>query len=274
MVLFPNCKINLGLNIISKREDGYHNLETVFYPLNITDALEIIPNQTSDPAIEFSASGIQINGATENNLCVKACLLLKKDFPGLPPVQIHLHKGVPAGAGLGAGSADAAFTLKLLNDKFDLKLTTSQLIAYAAQVGSDCAFFIINKTCYATGKGEQLEPFELDLSAYKFVIVNPGIHISTGQAFLSARPSEHEGTIKEIVRSPVEKWKNELSNDFEQVIFKQYPSIAAVKDDLYAAGAIYASMTGSGSSVYGIFSKEKEPSLSFPPGWFVKELHG
>lgn len=274
MIVFPNSKINLGLRILRKRSDNYHDLETVFYPLPLHDILEIIPlkKTTRDSNMPFTRSGFLLEGDHSNNLCLKAYRLLKKDFPKLPSVQIHLHKGVPAGAGMGGGSADAAFTLELLNKKFELKLSRDDLMDYAAQLGSDCPFFILNKPCYATGRGEKLEPIDLDLSAYKFVIVNPGIPIYTGHAFLHVRPTIPERSIKDIILDPVEQWKDDLYNDFEKPAFKEHPRIVDIKDTLYVAGAVYASMTGSGSTVYGMFRKEKEVSLSFPESYFVREL--
>ena len=183
MIVFPNCKINLGLHILGKREDGFHNLETVFYPLLFRDALELIPATNNTTEIEFTGSGLAVDGNVSDNLCVKAYYLLKKNFPQLPLVKIHLHKAIPMGAGLGGGSADAAFMLKLLNEKFNLNISTPQLLNYALELGSDCPFFIINKPCIATGRGEILEEIEVDLSAYKIVLINPGIHINTGWAF-------------------------------------------------------------------------------------------
>jgi 4-diphosphocytidyl-2-C-methyl-D-erythritol kinase len=274
VIVFPNAKINLGLRILQKRSDGYHNLETIFYPLPLKDALEVVPFKKllPDHNTLFTTSGFNIEGDSNNNLCLKAYGILKKDFAGLPPVQIHLHKSIPAGAGLGGGSADSAFTLKLLNEKYDLALSEEQLISYASQLGSDCAFFIINKPCYATGRGEILEQINIDLSAYKFLVVNPGIHIDTGQAFLNILPAPPGRPLKEIIEGSIEKWKDELFNDFEKMAFKQYPEIADIKDQLYVAGAMYASMTGSGSTVYGIFPKQAKLQLSFPSGYFVREL--
>ena len=215
MLRFPNCKINLGLHILNKREDGFHNLETVFYPVTFKDALELIPNTNNDSAIEFTQTGLAVDGNTADNLCVKAYHLLKKDFPQLPAVKIHLHKAIPMGSGLGGGSADASFMLNLLNEKFKLKLSTPQLLNYALQLGSDCPFFIINKPCLATGRGEVLEELAVDLSMYKIVLINPGIHINTGWAFSNIRPAQPKKSVKEIVQQPVETWKNELENYFE-----------------------------------------------------------
>lgn len=259
MIVFPNCKINLGLQILNKREDGYHNLATVFYPVGWKDVVEVIRKddgrqKTHD--ISFSSSGLEVAGDPQNNLCIKAYQLLKKDFPSLPSVQMHLHKTIPMGAGLGGGSADGAFTLKLLNDKFQLGLSQQQLIDYALQLGSDCPFFILNQPVYATGRGEIIEPFNLDLSAYQFVIVNPGIHVNTGWAFAQLQLKDApRPDLRTIVQQPINTWKEELINDFEAPVCKAHPEIAAVKEELYNAGALYASMTGSGSTVFGVFER-------------------
>lgn len=274
MIVFPNCKINLGLNILRKRSDGYHDLETVFYPIPLTDILEIIENKHPEQSskMPFTISGISMPEVPASNLCAKAYKLLKRDFPKLPFIQMHLHKSVPLGAGLGGGSSDASFTLKVLNDKFDLHLTVKELMDYAAELGSDCPFFILNKPCFATGRGEILEEIQLDLSAYKFVVVNPGIHINTGDAFVKLKPTVPEKSIREIIAEPIAKWKTTLQNDFEKVVFKEYREIVDIKDSLYTEGAVYASMSGSGSTVYGIFPKEKELRFTFPMHYFVKEL--
>lgn len=276
MIYFPNCKINLGLNIIRKRSDGYHDLETVFYPLGLQDAVEVIENtaQSSNNHIQFSTSGIPVSGETENNLCVKAYDLLKKDFPRLPPVLMHLHKTIPLGAGFGGGSSDGAFTLHLLNKRFNLGLTENQLLHYALQLGSDCPFFILNKLCFATGRGEMMEPISLDLSAFKFLLVYPGIHVSTQVAFANIHTAVPLKSIREIINQPIATWKEELKNDFETPVFAQYPEIKKINEKLYDASAVYASMTGSGSAVYGIFEKDKKLSLTFPENYFVKELFG
>ena len=276
MIVFPNSKINLGLRILQKRSDGYHNIETVFYPLALKDILETVPFKKTplNSDTNFSLSGISLIGDCNNNLCLKAYRLLKKDFPDLPPVQIHLHKSITVGAGLGGGSADAAFTLMLLNEKFNLELSEKKLLSYASLLGSDCAFFIINKPCFATGRGELLEKIDLDLSAYKIMLVSPGIHIDTSQAFLNVQSSSAARPLKEIILQPIEKWKEEMINDFENSVFSQYPPIREIKNQLYDAGAIYASMSGSGSSVYGIFSKQMKLQLDFPTGYFTKELPG
>ena len=271
MVLFPNAKINLGLNIIRKRSDGYHDLETLFYPIALQDAVEIIKSNTKEE-VSISFSGIPINGKTEDNLCFKAYNLVKKDFPQLTAIKIHLHKTIPAGSGLGGGSADGAAMLKLLDRKFDLKFSREQLLDYALQLGSDCPFFIINKPCFGSGRGEFLEPVSVDLSQYKFVIVNPGIHIATSEAFSLLKLSLHSKSIKEITQQPVDTWKTELKNEFEDMVFKKWPAIEAIKARLYELGAVYASMTGSGSAVYGMFGKQTELTFDFPESYFVREL--
>ena len=255
MVQFPNCKINIGLNVINKRDDGYHNLETVFYPIELKDAVEIIQSES----LSFNASGLQVEGHKDDNLCVKAYYLLKKNFPDLPAVDMYLHKAIPMGAGLGGGSADGAFVLKMLNEKFDLQLPNKNLLEYALQLGSDCPFFIINQPCFAEGRGEILNPVALDLSTYSIVLVNPGIHVSTKEAFAALAPTLPKKNIREIITQPIATWKEELYNDFEKPVFTLYPAIKEVKDRLYSAGALYASMTGSGSTVYGIF--EEKPDL-------------
>ena len=273
MISFPNCKINLGLNIIRKRADGYHDLETVFYPIPINDAIEIIAAEKSiaKDEIRFSSSGLTIDGDTENNLCIKAYKLLKKDFPELPCIKMHLHKAIPMGAGLGGGSADAAFVLMLLNNKFSLNLSTYQLINYAQQLGSDCPFFIINKPCFATGRGEVLEEINPDLSKYKLVIVNPGIHINTSWAFAQIQPAASTRPIKEIVLRSVEQWKDELKNDFEESVLQHYPELKDLKNTLYQSGALYTSMSGSGSSFYGIFKIESMVETKrFPSNYLVR----
>ncbi len=275
MVTFPNCKINLGLNIIRKRSDGFHDLETVFYPLAFHDVLEIIVAGENDVQYSdtiFTTTGIPVEGSNESNLCIKAYALLKKEFPRIKGIKMHLHKAIPSGAGLGGGSADASFTLKLVDRIFKLNLTTNQFNDYASQLGSDCPFFMVNKPCFATGRGEQLEKITIDLNSYKFVLVNPGIHVHTANAFAQTTPALPVKSIKRIVQQPVTTWKGILKNDFEDSVFKQFPEIKKIKDELYDAEAVYASMSGSGSTVYGIFKKEKKVNLSFPAHYFVREF--
>lgn len=253
MIVFPKAKINLGLNIVSKREDGYHNIESCFYPIPWRDSLEVI----EAASFAFHSYGLEIPGDTSSNLCVKAYEILKADF-NIPPVEIHLLKNIPMGAGLGGGSADGAFTLKMLNELFELGLSDLQLEAYALQLGSDCTFFIKNQPAIARGRGEQLKPIDLDLSGYYLAIHNPGIHISTKEAYAGVNPHQPESSVSEIIQKPIESWKDTLLNDFEASIFPNHPEIEQLKKEMYDAGAIYASMTGSGSTVYGVFENKIE----------------
>jgi 4-diphosphocytidyl-2-C-methyl-D-erythritol kinase len=270
MLFFPNCKINLGLKVIRRRPDGYHDLETIFYPLPLKDALEImrlarepgVHGSTHEP--RFTSYGLPIPGAPENNLCLKAWALLKKDYPDLPTVHIHLLKIIPIGAGLGGGSADGAWTLRALNTQFHLNLTTAQLLQYAALLGSDCPFFILNTPCLGGGRGEQLQPIDLDLSPYTFALVDPGIHVSTAKAFEGCTPAENPTPLTTIVAQPIATWRDQLQNDFEPALFHLYPELAKIPKTLYAHGALYASLTGSGSSFFAIFPKDKAPAqISF-----------
>jgi 4-diphosphocytidyl-2-C-methyl-D-erythritol kinase len=251
MIVFSSCKINLGLCVQQKRADGYHDLETVFYPVPFHDVIEVI--RTEQPPVQFSSSGIGVDVPPEQNLCMKAYTLLKRQFD-LPPLQLHLHKSIPSGAGLGGGSANAAFTLRLLNAKLSLGLGTEQLLDLALQLGSDCPFFIVNKPCFAAGRGELLEPVDLPvLQGYQLALINTGIHISTAWAFgkIKIRPAGPQ--VKDVVRQPVESWRHELVNDFEGPVFAEYPTLKAIKDKLYEHGAAYAAMSGSGSGMYGLF---------------------
>ena len=276
MIIFPNCKINLGLNVIRKREDGYHDLKTFFYPVDICDVLEVITATGKDSkAVEFAITGLNVSGDEQDNLCIKAYKLLKKDFPDLPFIKMHLHKAIPMGAGLGGGSADAAFTLLLLNKKFQLNLSQQRLMDYGFQLGSDCPFFIINKPNFAQGRGEVLEQINCDLSSYQFLIVNPGIHIGTKWAFSKIQPAIPQQSIKEIIQQPVETWKDILTNDFEKPVSQYYPQLKSLKEKLYELGASYAAMTGSGSTFFGIYSKtQKLETNIFPKEYFVKMVQG
>ena len=260
MIIFSNCKINLGLRILRKRADGYHDLETVFYPVALNDAIEVIRIEQSNAV--FSQSGLSIDCEPGQNLCMKAYSLLQRTF-AIPPVKMHLHKSVPMGAGLGGGSANAAFTLKLLNRKFNLNLTQDQLLDLALQLGSDCPFFIVNKPCIATGRGEFMETIDLSpLQSYTLAIVHPGIHISTAWAFAQLTPKDNGLSIREIITRPVAEWKETLINDFEPDVFRAHPLIAQIKQQLYNDGAAYACMSGSGSAVFGLF--KDLPTLNFP----------
>lgn len=260
MIVFPNIKINLGLSITEKRPDGYHNLETVFYPVALEDALEIraLPEASlpeADKKITLHQYGMEIAGKPEDNLVAKAYSLLDKEFH-LPPVEIHLYKHIPSGAGLGGGSSDAAFMLKLLNGHFHLNLSEEQLEIYAATLGADCAFFIKNKPVYAEGIGNIFSPIELSLKGYQIMIVKPDVFVSTREAFANIHPHHPEYPVKEVIRRPVAEWKDILINDFEASVFPQHPVIGEIKQELYNQGAIYASMSGSGSSVFGLFAPD------------------
>ena len=276
MITFPNAKINLGLNITEKRPDGYHNLETVFYPIPLEDALEITILNDSKQKFVLHQSGLEISGEPETNLVVKAYLLLEQEFQ-LPPVDIYLYKHIPSGAGLGGGSADAAtvmqkdhtrvgvglylepaFMLKLLNEKFNLHLADEKLEEYAAILGADCAFFIKNKPTFAEGIGNIFSPVDLSLKGYQLVLVKPDVFVSTRDAFSQIKPHYPDHSLKEIIRRPVSEWKNCMFNDFEKSVFPQYPVIEEIKKELYSKGAIYAAMSGSGSSVFGLFSPEEK----------------
>ncbi len=272
MISFPSCKINLGLRITQKRSDGFHALETIFFPIKLTDALEIITttNQTSTP-LTFTSSGLPISGSQSDNLCCNAYWLLKNDFPTLPAVTMHLHKKIPMGAGLGGGSADGAFTLLLINQKYNLGISREALMQYALSLGSDCPFFILNSPAYATGRGEILTPTTVNLEGYTIVVVNPGISISTKLAFSLITPIWPSQSVLQIIQSPIETWKDKLINDFEAPVFNSFPELAKIKKTLYINGAVYASMTGTGSTVYGIFPSSIIPEISFdfPTNYFV-----
>ena len=248
MLAFANAKINLGLSVTGKRPDGYHNIETVFYPLKIYDVVELTDaNETSCVVV-----GGMIPGNPEDNICLKAFNVLRKDFD-LPAQQITLLKNIPVGAGLGGGSADAAFLVKLVNDKFKLGLSDVEMEDYVRPLGADCAFFIRNKPVFAYGKGDQFEIIELDLSAYFIVLVKPDVHVSTAEAYSGIKPSRAVTSLKDLIHLPMKDWKAQIINDFELSVFPKYPQIAAIKESLYHEGAIFAAMSGSGSSVFGIF---------------------
>lgn len=251
MVVFPHCKINLGLDIISKREDGYHAIDTVFYPVPWTDVLEIIPSRQ----LLFTSSGAIIPGKEEDNLCLKAYHLIRKDFD-IGPVNIHLHKIIPTGAGLGGGSSDAAYTLRVLNEIFELQLDKERLQNYASRIGSDCAFFIQNEPMRGSGRGEVLQPVSIHLKGKYMVIIKPEVHVSTAEAYAGVVPQVPSASLMDRVQSPIEKWGLYLKNDFEKTVLSHHPAIARLKEQLYSMKAVYASMSGSGSSVFGIFNEE------------------
>lgn len=255
MIAFPNAKINIGLNIISRREDGYHNLSSCFLPIDWKDALEIVPAKS----FEFRTSGLDIPGNEESNLCVRAYQLLKVDY-NISPVHMHLHKVLPMGAGLGGGSADGAFALRLLNDLFELEISQSQLETYAKSLGADCPFFVENKPKLVSGIGEILEPATLDLSDYSIMVVFPGIHVSTRTAFGGIKPRQPNYDLEDMLRKAPGQWQGVITNDFEETVFAVHPEIGQLKEELLKLGAAYASMTGTGSAVYGIFDSSADLS--------------
>jgi 4-diphosphocytidyl-2-C-methyl-D-erythritol kinase len=256
MLTSPLAKINLGLNVVERRPDGYHNLETVFYPVPVYDALEVFEMDAEFPSpvdCDLKVTNIVIDGDEQRNLVVRAYNLLKQDFPTLPRIHAHLYKGIPTQAGMGGGSSDCGFMITLLNKMFGLGLSDEQMIQYAARLGADCAFFILNRPCYAEGIGERLQPIALDLSGWYLAVVRPAIPVSTKEAFSLITPQHPEKNCLDIVMQPVETWRDELTNDFEKSVFTLHPEIGAIKDRLYDMGATYAAMSGSGSSLFGLF---------------------
>ncbi|MBO9593633.1 MAG: 4-(cytidine 5'-diphospho)-2-C-methyl-D-erythritol kinase [Niabella sp.] len=267
MVFFSNCKINLGLHITAKRADGFHDLETIFYPLPLYDVLELMP--ADETAVMLY--GLPIPGSTENNIVWKAWHLLKQDLPDLPPVCFHLLKNIPAGAGLGAGSANGATALMALNRFFNLQLPQKQLLKYALHLGSDCPFFVLNSPCYATGRGEVLRPVSLNLAAYYLAVINPGIHISTPWAFSRVTPAPPVHSLETLANLPPSQWEPLVTNDFEPLVFEAYPEVRAIKTRLLEMGAVFAAMTGTGSTVFGLF-KHQPDMTTFPETYFTKCL--
>jgi len=263
MIVYPHAKINLGLQIKRKRSDGFHEIETVFYPVDLTDILEIKPSQQP----QLFLSGIPVEGAPEDNLCMRAYSMLQADFD-IPPVQLHLHKQIAVGAGLGGGSSDGAYTLRLLNSYFSLGINDLELEKYAACLGSDCPAMLYKYPLLATGRGEQIAPYKIDLSDFHILVCTPKIFISTVQAYAQVCPREPTYLLREALALPVETWKELVVNDFEAALFPQYPVLQEYKEKLYAFGALYASLSGSGSALYGIFrSKEKYMRAR---GYFMK----
>ena len=256
MLVYPKSKINIGLNIIGKREDGYHNISSVFYPIELSDILEIVKSDV----FSFTSTGIEINCSPENNLIVKAYHLLKSKYQ-LSPVKIHLHKIVPTGAGLGGGSADATATLQVLNNLFDLKLTGSKLEILALELGSDCPFFVDKRPCIAGGVGELLSSIDLDLSNYFIKIVHPNIHVNTGLAFSAIKQYSSKLNLELYSETRLNEWQAEITNDFETPVFEAHTTLIDIKNKLIEEGAIYTSMSGSGSSIYGLY--KTEPRKSF-----------
>lgn len=256
MLTKPICKINLGLNVVERRPDGYHNLETVFYPVPICDTLVVFEMDDAFPSpynCDLKVTNITIDSDEQKNLVVRAYNLLKQDFPNLPRIHAHLYKDIPTQAGMGGGSSDCGFMITLLNEQFHLGLSNEQMIRYAARLGADCAFFILNKPCYAEGIGERLEPIDLDLSGWYLAVVRPNIPVPTKEAFSLITPQHPAKNCRDIVMQPVETWRDGLTNDFEKSVFALHPEIGDIKDRLYDLGATYAAMSGSGSSLFGLF---------------------
>ncbi len=263
MLAFPNAKINLGLHVLEKRSDGFHNIETVFYPVKWSDVLEIIPSEKKGKKdVQFNTTGIKVIGSKEKNLSVKAYHLLKEKYD-LPAVQMHLYKFIPIGAGLGGGSSDATTTLLLLNKIFNLKIENQKLEELASTLGSDCAFFVRNNPTLAKERGNVFEEINLTLKGYYIVIVKPEAHVSTADAYKNVLPNQKRKSLKEVISKPVEQWKDDLVNDFEKSVFKKFPEVKYLKEELYTCGADYASMSGSGSAVYGIFKSEVDLKSQF-----------
>lgn len=272
MILYPNAKINIGLNVVEKRPDGYHNLETVFYPIPVQDALEVTPAQSlsSEKGYQLKVMGTVLDGSPDDNLIVRAYRLLRDEYR-LPPVNLHLYKHIPTGAGLGGGSADAAFTIRALNDQFKLNLSDEKMEELAAKLGADCAFFIKNQPVFATGIGNEFHSLELSLKGKVLVLVKPDTFVSTKDAYALVTPKKPEKSLPELLAQPIETWKDTIVNDFEMSVFKKYPEIACIKDKLYDLGTIYASMSGSGSSVYGIFDAPIDNVDEIFSGYFCRQ---
>lgn len=254
MIVYPNAKINLGLNVVERRSDGYHNIETIFYPIGIQDVLSVETSETCSD-YSFSSSGIAVGGDPEDNLIVKAYHLLRSEYE-FPPVDIALHKQIPFGAGLGGGSADAAFMLKALNELFELKITPKKLEKMASKLGADCPFFIKNKPIYAVGIGNEFSSVNVSLKGYWMLLIKPDIHVSTAEAYAGITPTHSEKSLTELIQLPITEWKNCIKNDFEKSVFAKQPEIGKIKEIMYELGALYASMSGSGSSVYGVFAEK------------------
>lgn len=273
MIVYPNAKINIGLNVVEKRPDGYHNLETVFYPIGLQDILEIKvldEGKVPECGYKLKITGTILDGSPEDNLVVRAFKMLKHDF-NLPPVSIGLYKHIPTGAGLGGGSSDAAFTIKTLNKRFDLRLTDEQMEDYCTRLGADCPFFIKDTPVFATGIGNEFHPVSFSLKGKHLVLVKPDIFVSTKDAYAKVNVRRPDTPLPELLAQPLETWKDTVINDFERSVFSKYPEIAAIKDSMYDIGAVYASMSGSGSSVFGIFDEPVENIDEVFSGMFCRQ---
>ncbi len=278
MITFPCSKINLGLNVVGVRPNGYHDIETVFFPIPLCDTLEITRMDEqfpSDNPCDLKITGKAPDVHEDNNLVIQAYRLLAKDFP-LPRVHAHLCKKIPSQAGLGGGSSDAAFMIRLLNEQFKLNLTTTEMERHAAQLGADCAFFITAKPSFATGVGDQLVPTELPkryLDGCHLALIKPDIAVSTKDAYAKIEVKRPVKCCRDIIGQPIETWQDELVNDFEIPVFKLYPKLKHIKEQLYRQGAVYAAMSGSGSTIYGIFKKEPQGISQLFDDCFTTVLH-
>lgn len=272
MILFPHCKINLGLRVAARRPDGYHDIETLFYPVRgLRDAVEVLRNPETPGTVEFSGSGLTVDCPPDRNLCVKAFELMRANFPEriTDGVKIHLHKTIPFGAGLGGGSADATAVLQAMNGMYELNLSMAELESLAGQLGSDTVFFLHDQPMLGTGRGEQLEPYALDLSGWRLVLVKPDVKISTAGAYSLVEPQKQKVPLPEILKEPLESWKVTLVNDFEKPLFERFPVLGRIKSELYNQGAVYASMSGSGSTVFGLFRSDIQLDKASFEGCFV-----
>lgn len=268
MKVYPNAKLNIGLNIVERRPDGYHNIETIFYPIGLHDTIEMEITANSDIPCLLQIDGNPIEGQVEDNLVVKAYRILAHDFT-LPHVSIRLDKQVPTGAGLGGGSADAAYTLRMLNDCCQLGLTAVQLEDYAVRLGADCPFFIRNTPVFATGIGNVFSPISMSLKGCYLALIKPDVFVSTRDAYSAVKPQRPTIALPRLITLPIDQWRGRVVNDFEASVFPKFPEIRAIKDRLYELGAVYASMSGSGSSVFGIFSHQPEFDSKEFKGCFV-----
>lgn len=271
MLVFPCCKINLGLNVVSRRPDGYHNLETVFYPIPLHDNLEVVDLPNATASYLLHETGLHIEGTPESNLVIRVLEQLRDTYPQIPPVEIWLHKRIPSGAGLGGGSSDAAFMMRLLNEQYKLGMDDDDIEYRLSRLGADCAFFNKAVPAFATGIGDELMPLNFTLAGWNFVLVKPAIHVSTREAFSMVTPHRPERSLLEALSHPVEEWRGTVVNDFERSVFLHHPEIAAIKQTLYDMGATYASMTGSGSSVFGLFHHRQPEAQEVFKEHFVYE---
>lgn len=270
MLDFPNAKINIGLNVLQKRKDGFHDIETLFYPIELKDILECVPGEESqDEKLVFTTTGGGLDNDEAENLCITAWNIMN-ELHALPKTKMHLHKLIPVGAGLGGGSSDASYTIQVLNRLYNLNMSEKEKMELAAQIGSDCTFFIYNKPALAMGRGEVLKTVNTNLSSHYLVLVHPGIHISTSLAYSEITPKKPEIRLEDAIEKPITDWKDIIHNDFEQSVLTKYPKIGKIKEELYKYGALYASMTGSGSAVYGIFNRHVKLKNRFP-SFFVYE---